>query len=306
MKNIGVLFKQSAYAAKNFVVKNRSGIMLIAGVTGFVGASVYSSLATLKVAGVLEDRKKYVTSIEELKHDPEMADVYSEVDGRNDTLKINAITGVRLLSLYAPAIALTTLSIISVAISHKMMKDELAALAMAYTALTERFQRYRLNVIDKYGKDADKDIYANSGNNSTISGSELQKRVASEDVNVHRIDVLFDENNSIYCRNDSYYNYTFLLSHQEYLNHQLRLKKVIFLNDVYRELGLSPTFEGQFIGWHDSPENSNSIDFGIFNGEKESEEFCSQRECNVWLHFNTDGYVADKLSKEPHVIGTKK
>lgn len=209
---------------------------------------------------------------------------------------MNIFTGLNLAVLYAPAILATGLSIASLLISHKMQKEQLAALAAAYTILNEQFQKYRLGVIDKYGKDVDKELYEKHAK-SPMSADELKSRLSAENINTNAVEVLFDENNSACWRkNDPYGNFVFLKCHQEFLNHKLKSEKsVIFLNDVYDLLGIKRTKEGQFLGWKYDPDGTNHIDFGFLNGEPSAQAFCDGKEPNVWLKFNVDGVVIDTL-----------
>lgn len=296
MNNFGLTLRRSFVAAKSSIIRHRSEIMLCVGIAGFISASVFSSVATLKAVDVLKERKKLLASIDEAASDPDFEDDYPAEDQKADTIKVNVFTGLNLAMLYAPAILATGLSIASLIISHKMQKDQLVALAAAYTVLNEQFQKYRLGVIDKYGKDVDKELYEKHAK-SAMTSEELKSRLSAENINTNAVEVLFDENNS-FCwkKNDPYGNYVFLKCHQEFFNHKLKSEKgVVFLNDVYDQLGFKRTKEGQFLGWKYDPNGANHIDFGFLNGEPGAQAFCDGKELNVWLKFNVDGIVIDNL-----------
>lgn len=85
----------------------------------------------------------------------------------------------------------------------------------------------------------------------------------------------------------------FLKLMQNYANELLKIKKTVFLNEVYEMLGLPRTQEGQVVGWHydiKNPIGDNYIDFGL--GDVTISEL--QSNCIV-LDFNVDGRVDQYL-----------
>lgn len=92
------------------------------------------------------------------------------------------------------------------------------------------------------------------------------------------------------------YNLTFLRSQQMYANEMLKVRKYVFLNDVYDMLGLPRTKAGQIVGWiydEKNPIGDNCIDFGIFVWS--NREFVNGHENTVLLDFNVDGNILDRL-----------
>ena len=83
----------------------------------------------------------------------------------------------------------------------------------------------------------------------------------------------------------------FLKLMQNHANKLLKIKKTVFLNEVYEMLGLSRTQEGQVVGWHydeKNPIGDNYIDFGLDDATISESEY-------IVLDFNVDGRVDQYL-----------
>ena len=100
-------------------------------------------------------------------------------------------------------------------------------------------------------------------------------------------------------RKDNDYNMMFLRQQQNYFNDLLRVRKHVFLNEVYDALGIPRSQAGAVVGWMISEENDNFIDFGIFDGDKpRSRDFVNGYENSILLDFNVDGVIYNLFTKE--------
>lgn len=94
-----------------------------------------------------------------------------------------------------------------------------------------------------------------------------------------------------YNSNDSQYNLCFLEFICQYENDKLKKEGYLFLNEVFDDLGLSKTKEGQVVGWiydKDNPIGDNYIDFGISKTLPKNKK--------ILLKFNVDGLIIDKVN----------
>ena len=91
-------------------------------------------------------------------------------------------------------------------------------------------------------------------------------------------------------------NRIFLQCQQNYANHLLQSRGHVFLNDVYDSLGLERSKAGAIVGWVRNGEGDGYIDFGIF--EVQNSRFINQLERSIWLDFNVDGVVFDKIEEQ--------
>ena len=80
-----------------------------------------------------------------------------------------------------------------------------------------------------------------------------------------------------------------------YANDLLKARGRLFLNEVYRMLGIDETKAGQVVGWvynPDNPTGDNFVDFGIYNMQRERvRAFVNGYEPNILLDFNVDGVI---------------
>ena len=79
----------------------------------------------------------------------------------------------------------------------------------------------------------------------------------------------------------------------------LKAKGYLFLNDVYDMLGIPRTKAGQIVGWiydEKNPIGDNFVDFGIYDGNKETvRNFVNGYERTILLDFNVDGNILDMM-----------
>lgn len=98
-------------------------------------------------------------------------------------------------------------------------------------------------------------------------------------------------NESVYCKSDSDYNLLLLRNICQFENDKLVENGYLFLNDVYEDLGLPKTKEGQLVGWifdKKNPNGDNYVDFGLSN--------LSSNDKDIFLSFNIDGVIIDRVN----------
>lgn len=91
-------------------------------------------------------------------------------------------------------------------------------------------------------------------------------------------------------------NMTYLKAQQDYANEMLRIRKFIFLNDIYAMLGMTKTKVGQIVGWvydEEKPIGDNYIDFGIY--DYRNVDFVNGQDNKVLLDFNVDGNILNYM-----------
>lgn len=301
---------RTIYSAGHQIKKHSPEILVAAGIIGTVASGVMACKATLKVNEVLDKAKEDIDNIHESVErgtTPSGID-YTAEDGQKDLTITYVQTGVQLIKLYAPAIALGALSVTGIVASNNILRKRNIAIAAAYTAVDKGFKEYRGRVIERFGKELDNELRYN------IKAKEVEEIVVNEDgteqtvkTTVNVVDPTaarseytkcFDETCPNWTR-DNEYNRSFLINMQNFLNERLRHEKIIFLNDVYKELGFMPTKAGQVVGWvydEENPIGDNYIDFGIFDiNDEQKRNFVNGYEKSIWLDFNPDGVVYDLL-----------
>lgn len=313
MKNTQLINKVSgAFGRFGFQIKKHSPeILTTAGVLCTVGGMIMVGKATLKVNDVLDDAKTTVekihTSVERGKT-PGGKD-YNAEDAKKDLTFTYAQTGLKLAKLYAPAVGLGAVGIVSFLAANNVLRKRNVALAAAYATVDQAFKEYSGNVIERFGEKVDRElrynIKAEEIEETVVDSKGKEKKVKktvevvdSSDILGSPYAVFFDESNPNWEKNPEY-NKTFLITQQNYANDLLRVKKRVFLNEVLELLGFEPTKAGQVVGWKYDPENAvgdNYIDFGIFNiNRKPNRDFVNGYERSILLDFNVDGNVWEDM-----------
>lgn len=292
-----------------FKIKKASPeIMVVAGVVGVVTSTVMACKATTKVNDILEETKKQVDDVHNvLESENVPADQYTDDDAKKNLAIIYTQTGVKLIKLYGPAVLVGALSVTGILASHRILKKRNVALAAAYTTIDRSFKEYRGRVVERFGKELDRELRYN------IKAQEIEEVTVDKDgnetVEKKTINVVDPNMYSDYARifdngstgwtKDPEYNLMFLKNQQNYANDKLKAQGYLFLNDVYDMLGIPRTKAGQIVGWIYDPDNTvgdNFVDFGIYDIYNEKAcDFVNGRERSIVLDFNVDGNILDLI-----------
>lgn len=284
--------------------KNSPEILLVAGVVGVVTSAVMACKATTKVNDVLANAKDQTDKVHQVLADENVPEEqYSAEDGKKDLAIIYVQTGLNLVKLYGPSVVLGGLSIASILASNNIMRKRNVALAAAYTAVDTSFKEYRNRVVDRFGKNIDRelryDIKAEEIECVDVdeNGNEV---VTTEIVNVGHdhsdYAKCFDECNPNWTR-DADLNFCFVKQVQNFMNDKLKMDGYVFLNDVYAALGFPKTRVGQLAGWlhpdaYPNAKGDGFIDFGMYDiNNAGGRNFVNGYERSVWLEFNVDGPI---------------
>lgn len=302
---------RSLYKVGFKLKKHSPEILIVTGVIGIVTSTVMACKATTKVNDIVDETKDMVDKIhdavENKKHTSDGEEYTQEVANKDLTI-VYAQTGLKFVKLYGPAVAIGIASIGCIVGSNHILRKRNIALAAALTAMETSFKEYRGRLVDRFGKDLDRELRFG------IKAKEVEEKVVDEkgkettvtktvevvDPNaVHSIySVVFCEGNSGWTRNAEL-NKVFLIQQQNYANDKLKLNGVLTLNEVYDMIGAPRTAYGQIAGWvytDDSSIGDNFVDFGIFdvNNEKAC-DFVNGYEKSIILDFNCIGNILEYI-----------
>lgn len=285
------------------VQKHSPEILVVTGVVAVVAGTVMACKATTKAADILEEHRERMDKVHTCTEETGYAAEYSEEDARKDTVIVYTKTALKMVKLYAPAVALEVLGITAMLASNDILRKRNVALSAAYAAVEHSFKKYRERVIDRFGDEIEKQIRYD------IKAVEIEETVTADDgsettekksVDICNIEgyspyaVFFDVGNPNWEK-DAEMNKVFLLQQQSHANDILRIKGRLFLNDVYEMLGIPRTKAGQVVGWVydlDNPIGDNYVDFGIFDANKQTaRDFVNGYERSILLDFNVDGNI---------------
>ena len=284
-------------------IKHSPEILAGVGVVGVVGSLVMACKATTKLSDVLEESKEQLDKIKEVAADPAYEEKYSQDDAKKDTTITYVQTGVKVVKLYAPSVILCASSLGCLLASNNILKKRNAALSAAYMTVDKSFKEYRKRVADRFGEEVEKEIRYNIKAEEITkvdeNGNEVTETVkvmdGTDDPNSYSDYARFFDESCAAWQNDAEYNLTFLKAQQQYANDLLKARGRLFLNEVYRMLGIDETKAGQVVGWvynPDNPTGDNFVDFGIYNMKRERvRAFVNGYEPNILLDFNVDGVI---------------
>ena len=285
--------------------KHSPELLVAAGVVGVVTSTVMACKATTKVSGILEEAKKSIDTVHEVLEMPEMAEQYTPEDGKKDLAIVYVQTGVKLAKLYGPSVLLGTASITCILTSHKILRKRNMALAAAYATVDKGFKEYRGRVIERFGKELDRELKYN------IKAQEIEEAIVNEDgtetivkKTVEAVDpnqysefARFYDDGCLGWEKDPEANLTFLKCQQAHANDILTQRGYLFLNEVYEMLGIPKTAAGQIVGWvHDenNEDADNFVDFGIYDlYNSKARDFVNGRERVILLDFNVTGNILE-------------
>lgn len=299
----------------NFKFKKHSPELLVsAGVIGLVGAGVMACKATTKLDAILSESKEKIETFQHTVENPEVLPkdaVYTEEDCKNDTKIVCVKTAFEVGKLYAPSVIVAGISIAAIFKGHQILRTRNIALAAAYATVDKSFKEYRGRVVERFGKELDKELRYN------IKTKEVEKVVVNEDGSesvvkevVEYADLPCDPNKiSDYARffddgnigwtKDPNYNLMIVRRQQDYFNDLLKTRGYVFLNEVYDAFGWKRIPEGQLVGWVynlENPTGDNYIDFGIYDLHRpENRRFVNGLERTILLDFNVDGNIIDLI-----------
>lgn len=309
---------RALYKASFQVKKHSPEILIVAGTIGVITSAVLACKATPKADAIIKDTKQHVKDVKNVLETPALQEKYvekygeefTEEDCKKEVAVVYAKTGLDLVKTYAPAAALMGLSLAAILTSHGILHKRNLAISAAYMTIDQGFKEYRGRVIDRFGKELDRELKYN------IKAKEIEEKVVGEDGQettvkraVNTIDENYKPGGSTYARYfDEYctgwdrcaeYNLVFLKNAEAFFNQKLREVGYVYLNDIYEYLGIPKTRQGQVVGWvYDEvhPVGDNYIDFGIYDLYNENaRDFVNGRESRILLDFNVDGVILDLM-----------
>ena len=306
--------KQAAGNGLLFAKAHAPEILVGSGIAGF-GATVYSACkATAKAHDIMDDRDSAIGEIE---------DAFMPADQKEEAIEMTQKAAKRqIVKAYIPSATMGLASTALILGGFGMINNRLVATAAAYKALETGFDRYRENVRGEFGDETDWRML------NSISKEDMEKAQEERDLNraieadnrrkaLHHkkkytayqqiYSQIFDQYSDRWQRKwtpDQVMSY--LRQKQREANDILRIRKHIFVNEVYDLLGLQRTAEGQVVGWIITKDNPNSyVDFGLdaIPPEKIRELYSVERneDIQIRLNFNPDGLIYTLIDREPKV-----
>lgn len=313
------IFSSAAKFGSNLIqkVKFRSPELLIgAGVVGLVGAAVVAIRRGVRWHNAAKGN--LLLDLETIKK-AEASPEYSREDKVRDYATAIGRGVWSFTQIYGPSVAVGAASVVSILAGTGILRGRLAAVTSAAATAQAALDRYRQRVREKLGDDADAEfalgvrakklkIKDEDGNKSTelvyFQAGDGEWMAASPYARI------WDETALEWSRNREV-QYLTLRSLENHFNRELDARGIVFLNDVYKSLGLPLSKEGALVGWikdYSKPKmarraqelgrvpGDGCISFGVFENETPSARaFLSGEDDAVVLDFNVDGVIYDLI-----------
>lgn len=291
--------------------KHSPEILAVVGVAGIVTSTIMACKATTKVSDIVDETKETIETI----HDSvgkglhtSDGEEYTQEVANKDLAIVYTQTAWKFVKLYGPSVALGVASIGCMVGSNQILRKRNVALAAAFKAVDTSFKEYRERVIDRFGKDLDRELRFG------IKAKEVEEKAVDENgkettvtKSVEVIDpsathsiysVVFDESCRGWAKNAEL-NKVFLIQQQNHANDKLKLNGILTLNEVYEMIGAQKTAYGQIAGWvytEDGTAGDDFVDFGMFDANNErSSAFLNGYEKNIILDFNCIGNILEYM-----------
>ena len=295
------ILKHAFYKAAFQLRKHSPEILTAFGIGGVVTGTVMACVATTKLDKTMESHKK---ELDDIHTDPNP----DEKEHCKELTKAYAKTAWDLAKLYGPAVIVEGCSIACLLGSHKIMRDRNAALAAAYTTVSNAFDSYKKRVADKLGEEAEKELRYDIRTEEV--DEEYEDKKGKVKTRKKTVKTMSDHEKSPWSRfyaqgcdgwsKDPGQNVITLGAKESFLNKRLQLRGYLFLNEVYEYLGIAPIREGQYLGWYYDPNDPtlhNCVDFGIYDCHDILKcNFVNGFEDTILLDFNIDGNIVDRFN----------
>lgn len=304
------------------VRKHSPEILLVTGIVGVIGSAIMACHATTKAGDILAETNEQIEKIHRCSDDKELIESgkYSVEDARKDTAIVYFQTGIKFAKLYGPSIGVGLVSIASILASNNILRKRNVALAAAYATVDKTFKDYRKRVVDRFGEAVDKELRYNLKAEKVTekvidpeTGKEEKVKKTKFVVNPADISgyarffekYTKDEDGNVIpnpCwQSNNEYNIMYIKAQERYANDLLATRGRLFLNEVYRMLGLPETKAGQVVGWIYDPDNKlgrtgedkpdNYVSFGLYNDNLSYSDYVDGYDPAILLDFNVDGNI---------------
>lgn len=317
MKSVGLTFNKIGFQ----IQKKSPELLVAAGIAGIVVSTVMACKATIKASEVADEAKETINEIHAAEENgiTKAGKTYSAEDTRKDLTTTYIQTGVKYAKLYAPAAIVGAASVTCILVSHRMMKQRMAAVAAALSATDKAFKDYRSRVMERFGEQVEKELRYNikaKEIEQTVTDEKGKEKKVKEVADVPSVDSWDPSQYSPYARifdelhpqwtKDPEMNLYYLKARQSQATDMLRARGHLFLNEVYDMLGFPRTKAGAVVGWLYDPKRpelgDTYVDFGMYDVRKpKAVDFVNGYERSIILDFNVVGDITDDIADHQYI-----
>jgi hypothetical protein len=287
-----------------------------------IGCVITSCIATVKSEPVVKDcveREEAIRKVygegEEEKMRPMKELSVSEQNAVKDIRKDMAVMLAKNFAL--PAV----LGLVSIAFNLKgldILRKRWMETSVALAGLSKSFDEYRKRVIEDQGIEKDQEYMHGKVKETHVQVDPETGEVTGEKTEyvqkrpgISQYARVFDEGEwdeankkwvwkNYVWKDDNTVNQDNLRYIEKEMNGRLVRDGFLFLNDVYRRLGMPLSIDGQVVGWsYNSDRGDHAVSFGVFDDDPRqlpcNKAFTEGRSNTPLLDFNVDGPIINEL-----------
>lgn len=294
--------------ALNKLAKHKSDILMGAGLLAIAGGTFLACRATLKAEDAAEELADAKEKIEKAQNDEALPDsAYSEEDAKKDLAKAYGRAAGKMAKQYAPAVGAYVFGVVLVLRAYSLVKAELVSMTGAALAIETAFKAYRERVAERYGEDAERDIYLGAEDveyevtKTLKNGKEKTEKRKGKTVDPAKMglyEFFYDDATFPYGWQDKglEYNLYKLKQIEHWANDKLQAQGFLFLDDVLRELGMDAANAAEPLfrtaGWFRDGDGDGYVDFGV----QSMRDYEFPNESVVVLNLNVDGLIGGQFA----------
>jgi len=282
-------------AAKLALQANAPTLMVAGGVVSMGAGAVVACKQTLKVEEVLE---KHTPDLEKIERGRALSlESYTEEVARSDRIKVYTRATIDLTKLYAVPGILFVGGAVLVFRGHHLMVKRNAALAVAFTAVTDAFAKYRSRVVAEQGHEADQRFAHGYVVKEVVDGETGEvAMITTRDWNntddpYNRV---FERGASTQWEDDLGLNKMFVSQMERLAQEKLMRRGYLWLSEVYESLGFPENDICRIVGWRvqtlpDGSKDIPEVSFGL--DKPHPDDWKYNRENAIYLDFNCHGLI---------------
>ena len=283
-------------AAKLLAKANGPTVMVVAGVVAMGVGAVLACKQTLKVEEVMA---KHAPSLDDVVKAEELnVPSYTKEVATQDRIKIYTRAGLDLGKLYGVPLICFGAGAGLVFGGHHIMLKRNATLALAFTGLKKAFDRYRLNVVEEFGSQADQAMYSGHIVKTVVDPETGEKEVINtrdwEGSSQDMYNRVFEEGASTQWKDDLGINKMFIAQQQRFAQIKLGHQGYLYLSEVYEALGFPESDVSRVVGWKvikhpDGTKSIPNVDFGL--DKRHPDDWKYNQTHAIYLDFNCQGLI---------------
>ena len=278
------------------------------GIAGGVATVVTAAKSTLELEENTAEGRRLVEGHKKLREE-RSEEEYSKQQYAKDMIISYARLAEGYIKTYAIPAALGAASITAFLGAVGILKQRNAAITAAYNMLDASYRAYKKRVVDEVGEETEAKISgrykaptadADTGDEKTGDESlcELAKKLRGREAEGKPSPYA-----AYFSRGNPNWDMTledalwFVECIERFMNDKLTSKGHLFLNDVYRALGLPDTKAGAVTGWIKTAGCGDGfIDLGLDKLRKQMDSpFGNDMQDGFWVEFNVDGVIYDMI-----------